>query len=286
MWWLGHDPAVLRHGDGALQLGADGEHRPTCRRTAGSSARGRSRASGAAPAADRLSARTTESSQRMWMGRSCCSKPSTSGPSRATASSSSWAIGSSLRLPLVITSGRPTPRQQQVVQRACTAASRRARQARARHRRRVAPVGAARREHDRPAGRRQRCDARRRRGRTSRRADASDRRPSRRTACRRGPCAGAARRPPLGWWRRRPGGSRRCPSSPRCRPTRSPRLRPRAHRCTAHRRSRRVAPRAAAGRTPGTRSAGRGSGGRLDRRTRPGTAAHIAKSAIVVAGRS
>ena len=37
-----------------------------------------------------------------------------------------------------------------------------------------------------------------------------------------------------------------------------------------------------AARTPGTRSAGRGSGGRAGPRTRPGSAAHIAKPAIVV----
>ena len=53
----------------------------------------------------------------MWISRSWVSRPSTIGPSRATASSSSCAIGSSLLLPLVITSGRPTPRQQEVVER-------------------------------------------------------------------------------------------------------------------------------------------------------------------------
>ena len=54
-------------------------------------------------------ARTTESSQRMWMGRSWVRMASTMGPRRARASVSSWAMGSSDRLPLVITSGRSTP---------------------------------------------------------------------------------------------------------------------------------------------------------------------------------
>ena len=54
-------------------------------------------------------ARSTESSQRMWISRSWVSRPSTIGPSRVAASPSSCAIGSSLLFPLVITSGRPTP---------------------------------------------------------------------------------------------------------------------------------------------------------------------------------
>jgi len=45
----------------------------------------------------------------MWIGRSWVSKPHTIGPRRAIASASSWAIGSSLTLPLVITNGRATP---------------------------------------------------------------------------------------------------------------------------------------------------------------------------------
>ncbi len=54
------------------------------------------------------SRRTTESSQRRWMGRSCERKASAIPPSRSRASPSSNAIGSSERFPLVITSGRPT----------------------------------------------------------------------------------------------------------------------------------------------------------------------------------
>ena len=65
--------------------------------------RARSRASGGAGSA----ARTTESSQRRWIGRSCARKASAIPPSRARASSSSKAIGSSERLPLVSTSGPP-----------------------------------------------------------------------------------------------------------------------------------------------------------------------------------
>ena len=118
MWWLGTTSRALGHADRALQLGADGEHGAAGAERQRAAARARSRATGAAAAAGRAPARTTESSQRMWIGRSWVSSPSTSGPRRATASSSSWAIGSSLRLPLVITSGRPTPAQQQVVERA------------------------------------------------------------------------------------------------------------------------------------------------------------------------
>ena len=52
-------------------------------------------------------ARTTESSQRRWIGRSCARKASAIPPSRSRASSSPVAIGSSERFPLVITSARP-----------------------------------------------------------------------------------------------------------------------------------------------------------------------------------
>ena len=85
------------------------EDRSRRARTAAPAVPVRSRASGGGPAIVPRATRATESSQRMWIGRSCDSRPSTSEPSRVAASSSSWAIGSSLRLPLVITSGRPTP---------------------------------------------------------------------------------------------------------------------------------------------------------------------------------
>ena len=54
------------------------------------------------------SRRTTESSHRRWMGRSCDRNSSAIPASRPRASSSSNAIGSSERFPLVITSARPT----------------------------------------------------------------------------------------------------------------------------------------------------------------------------------
>ena len=50
--------------------------------------------------------------------------------------------------------------------------------------------------------------------------------------------------------------------------------------------SRRGRPASATARTPGTRSAVRGSGDRPDRRTRPGSVGHIRNAAIVVSGRS
>ena len=52
--------------------------------------------------------RTTESSVRVWIGRSWSSSRSAMPDRRASASSSSNAIGSSETLPLVITSGTPT----------------------------------------------------------------------------------------------------------------------------------------------------------------------------------
>ena len=91
----------------------------------------------------------------MWIGRSWVRSPSTSGPRRATASSSSWAIGSSLRLPLVITSGRPTPGHEEVVERAVGQQQAELGQAGrdgVGHRR----AGPAGHEDDRPSGRRER----------------------------------------------------------------------------------------------------------------------------------
>ena len=168
------------------------------------------RASGAAAALrPPAAARATESSQRMWIGRSWVSSPSTIGPRRATASSSSWAIGSSLRLPLVITSGRPTPASSRwcsglygSITPSSGSPGRTA----------VDDACAGPRRGASTIGRRGDVSARRprRRARTAR-GRRRGRRPSRRTACRRGPCAGAARRPPpLGGVARR-GGSRRCP---------------------------------------------------------------------------
>ena len=189
-----HHPVVLGNADRALQFGADGEHRPTRLGTAGPAARARSHANGAAPAAASAVTRTTESSQRMWIGRSCCSRPSTSGPSRAAASSSWWAIGSSLRLPLVITSGRAARCSSMWCSGLYGSIKPEFREARARHRRparRPAGVVPARSVGGSTSVPRRR----RRRGRRVVRACRA-RRPSPRTACRRVPFDAAARRPP------------------------------------------------------------------------------------------
>ena len=111
----------------------------------GEAARARSRASGGSGSA----ARTTESSQRRWIGRSCARKASAMSPSRRSASASSIAIGSSERFPLVITSGASEVGAEQVVERGVGehhAEPRRPRRDR-RRRRRASP---APREHDRP----------------------------------------------------------------------------------------------------------------------------------------
>ena len=102
-----HEDGLLGHRDRALELGAHGEH--LAAGLAGQRQGLRHVAAGPAgpSAGDGPVARTTESSQRMWIGRSWASTPSTMGPSRAKASSSLWAIGSSDRLPLLMTSGRP-----------------------------------------------------------------------------------------------------------------------------------------------------------------------------------
>ena len=109
-WWLATTSCSRVTAIGALQLAPDREHRARGRAGEPAAVRARSRATAGAPARGRRAARTTESSQRMWMGRSWVRRPSTSGPRRATASASSCAIGSSLPFPLVITSGAPTPR--------------------------------------------------------------------------------------------------------------------------------------------------------------------------------
>ncbi len=61
--------------------------------------------------------RTTLSSTRAVISRSCSRNPSATSPSRARASSLPATIGSSLRLALVMTSGRPTQLEEQQVQR-------------------------------------------------------------------------------------------------------------------------------------------------------------------------
>ena len=193
----GDDIGAQRDRHRALELGADGEDRRAAPRRPAAAARARTRATGAAPAVRPLGvARTTESSQRMWMPRSWPSTPSTSGAKpRRRASSSSWAIGSSLRLPLVITSGRPTPASSRWCSGEYGSSTPRSGKP-GRHpgrdaaRRRVAArsrSGARRRR----APRRPRRSARK--GRSARRRG---RRPSPRTACRRAPCGGAARPPP------------------------------------------------------------------------------------------
>ena len=282
----GHDPVVLGDADRALQLGADGEDRPTRLGTAGAAARARSRASGAAPAD--APAWPAPPSRRSGCGSAGRAAGGRRPADRAvpTASSSSWAIGSSLRLPLVITSGRPTPRQQQVVQRAVRQHQARAREARARRRRR------------------RRCPARRGASTIGRRIDVSA------AAAPSSSSQSSLRR------RRAIGDHHRerlvvaCLAPPQLGDRRL--VRGVGHEVVAadalHRddapgaiaaiaaSSGRRAPltgvavparaTSAADRTPGRRWAEHGTAGRPGRRTRPGTRAHIAKPAIVVAGRS
>ena len=186
-------PRPLATAIGALQLGADGEHRPARRRTAAAAARARSPATGAAPAAGPRAARTTESSQRMWIGRSWVSRPSTMRPEpgdRVVVVVGDRLVAAGCRSSSP--AGRPTPAQQQVVERAVRQHQAELGQARAPPHRRTVAAGPARREHDRPARRGRARRRPRRRARTARRPSPG-RRPSPRTACRRGPCAGAAR---------------------------------------------------------------------------------------------
>ena len=90
--------------------------RGRARGRAGRWARGRSPGTAAAPgSAVAGPGRPSRRSGCGWAGRGP-TMPSTSGPSRSTASSSVWAMGSSDRLPLVMTSGRPTAGHEQVMQ--------------------------------------------------------------------------------------------------------------------------------------------------------------------------
>lgn len=108
---LAHDRLVAaQHADRRLEFAADREHRravdgKTDRR--GVWPRDRRMGSGRP-----VTHRTSESSQATRMSRSCTRNPSARRASRAPASSFSIAIGSSARLPDVITSGgRPEPRR-------------------------------------------------------------------------------------------------------------------------------------------------------------------------------
>ena len=99
--------AATRQAEGALELGAAGQQRAR-------GGYGRSIDSGTRPRERRMTiagpeatGRTTESSVRVAMGRSCTRKRSAMPARRSSASSSRWAIGSSDTLPLVITSGPP-----------------------------------------------------------------------------------------------------------------------------------------------------------------------------------
>ena len=87
--------------EGRLELRAGGDKRPRRTRSgSGEGANPRERRTGKLR-------RTTESSQRRWIGRSCVRNASAIPARRRQASSSSKAIGSSERFPLVITSGPP-----------------------------------------------------------------------------------------------------------------------------------------------------------------------------------
>ncbi len=107
MWWPTHARAPL-----ATQnvLFSSAPHASTCR----AAATGSPRLSGTYPRERRSTSgrssttRTTESSVRVWIGRSWTRKPSAIGARRSRASSSVYAIGSSDTLPLVSTSGAPT----------------------------------------------------------------------------------------------------------------------------------------------------------------------------------
>ena len=280
-----HHPVVVGHADRALQLGPDGEHSAAGRRTAAAAVPARTRATAAASAPCRL--RHGPRSRRSGCGspRSCDEDP-VDERRRASmaASSSSWAIGSSLALPLVITSGRPTPastRWWSGLYGSITPSS--------------GDPGAT--SWATPAPTRRGTSTIGRRGDSSASSAAAsnvaqrlgllaDRRPSPRTASRPWLCDGAARRPHRRRSRRRRGGSRRSPSAPRPPVGGAHRWRRRApdHRGSWPRRE--AAARSAWDRSSDRRWVGRGTDGRPDRRTPPGSRCTSRNRAIVVAGRS
>ena len=99
--------AARRQAEGVLELAAGSQDRRDIEGQRGRAA-GHSPASGGSEAPRPSSTRTTESSHGTWIGRSWTSQASAIDPSRARASASSKQMGSSLRLPLVITSAPGT----------------------------------------------------------------------------------------------------------------------------------------------------------------------------------
>ena len=272
--------AALGEAERALELGAAREQRGGAVERAARARPAPRRASGAGSSAGR--ARPAPPSRPCACGSAGRGRriASAIGASRAAASSSRKAIGSSQTLPLVSTSGTPASREQQVVQRRVR--EHHAELARAgRHRGRDARVRAPRREHDRTRRRRQQPPPRPGR---ARRAPARRRRPrpSARTACPRGACAraAAATAPVVGRAAREVVAADALDRDDRPRPQQA---RGGRHGVAPRRVDRRAPP---AARTRGTRSAARGSGGRAGRRTPPGMRRTSAKPAIVVCGRS
>ena len=287
--------SAMRHGPSARQnvfLSSPPTASSVDRDTAARSAAARTRASGGSAAPPRRPrARRSRRRARGSAGRGRATRRR-ARPAGARASASSKQIGSSVRLPLVITRSSGTGaapaivqpgREQQVVQR-------RVRQQHAdervvgrdeRRQRRIGPAPRAARS----AGRATRAGWLRRRRPGEPPRDVEVARPSPRTACRRGPCAPATGATGAVGGR---GAGEVVPAEALDRDDRA-----RGER-GLRRRERGVGavdrapaglepdPRAAAGQPP----AARGSGGRRDRRTRPRTAAHSAKPAIVVFGRS
>ena len=271
------DPRPLALGDAerALELGPAREHVARARGTGSASE------SGTKPRERRISsgrrpgtARSTESSVRVWIGRSWKSTRSAIPASRSSASASSWAIGSSETLPLVITSGSPTsassrwcsgeygsstPRS---AERGATDAAPTARR----------PGRAARREHDRAvaAGEQRRLLVGQRDERARRGHVAHHHRERLVLAV-----LARAQRGDRGLVRRQAGEVVAADALDRDDPRR--RAAPRPRRAAPRRRSRRPAAAAGSGRTPGTRWAARGSAGRPGPRT-PRRSAGTARS--------
>ncbi len=147
------------------------------------------------------------------MARSWVSRPSTIGPSRVDGVG--VVVGD--RLVAVVAAGHheraADTGEEQVVERAVGQEHAQLGEA-GRHPVGHPIAGGAPGEHDRAgAGETSARLGRRRRGRTAG-GRRRGRPPSPRRACRRGPCAGAARPRRRRRWRRRRGGSRRCPSLP------------------------------------------------------------------------